>query len=110
MNYSCLTYLVLDGCENIDDNTLHYISLYSTRLAMLSLKGCSTITDNGLIYLKSLPKLIYLNISKCNKITSAGIISFSDKNKDSFDLLFDDCELIKERDKRLIKRMFGKEV
>ena len=110
MNYLCLTYLVLDGCENIDDNTLHYISLYSTRLAMLSLKGCSTITDNGLIYLKSLPKLIYLNISKCNKITSAGIISFSDKNKDSFDLLFDDCELIKERDKRLIKRMFGKEV
>ncbi len=62
----------LDNCSAIDDSGLYDFAIRHSHLEKLQL-GSTRVTDTGLIScLSCLPRLVHLDISSCQDVTSAG--------------------------------------
>ncbi|PHZ15626.1 RNI-like protein [Rhizopus microsporus ATCC 52813] len=70
-----LRYLKLNGCPQLDDNTMELLGQHLPNLTYLSLAACTSLTDTGVLSFLSSGKgsglLTHLNLSSCARLTDA---------------------------------------
>jgi hypothetical protein len=72
-----LRQLSLNQCTKVEDGGLYQLAAHHPRLERLELRSC-LLTDTGLVSgLSCLPRLVHLDLSSCNNISSTGTASQS---------------------------------
>ena len=78
-----LTYINLNGCQNITDRSLIHISKTCPNLKRLEIYWIPNITDKGLMpIIQNCRKIEYLNLSGCKYITSQSFLEIPKNLKD----------------------------
>lgn len=73
MQPPALTYLGLQDCQRLTDDSLKYIQQGLTTINAINLSFCVSITDGGLKYLAQMPQLEELNLRSCDNISDIGM-------------------------------------
>ena len=68
-----LTYLGLQDCQRLTDESLKYIAQGLPTLESINLSFCVSITDSGLKHLARMPQLEELNLRSCDNISDIGM-------------------------------------
>ncbi|KAL9542940.1 hypothetical protein MBANPS3_008361 [Mucor bainieri] len=79
-----LCYLKINGCPQLDDDTMALLGSSLPNLTHLSMAACTNLTDTALLsYLKSSTspsskhKLTHLNLSSCSRLTDATLLNLA---------------------------------
>lgn len=77
---STLSYLKINGCPHLDDDTMALLGSSLPNLTHLSMAACTNLTDTALAsYLQSSSKhkLTHLNLSSCSRLTDASLLNLA---------------------------------
>ncbi|KAK4518708.1 uncharacterized protein ATC70_008930 [Mucor velutinosus] len=77
---STLTYLKINGCPQLDDDTMASLGSSLPNLTHFSMAACTNLTDTALVsYLKSPSKhkLTHLNLSSCARLTDTTLLALA---------------------------------
>ncbi|GJY36141.1 leucine-rich repeat, cysteine-containing subtype protein [Tanacetum coccineum] len=76
----CLYHLDVQGCHLISDLGLKHLANGKLKYSMevLNLSECNRISDDGIIYLRQMPSLSILDLSKCGvNVTDSGVVAIA---------------------------------
>lgn len=76
-----LTHLKINGCPQLDDDTMFLLGSHAPHLTHLSLAACTHLTDSALLsYLKSPTSkhtLTHVNLASCARLTDATLLNLA---------------------------------
>ena len=72
----------LDGCRNLDDQSILPLSQIAKQLELISFAGLTEITDDGVIpIVSSCSRLSVMNVNHCNRLSQSTLFCAAQSNK-----------------------------